>query len=182
LQRNFSVAFGADLIGGIFLMLLAGTQSCERLSLQSFYRKRKIKAPDLCTNVFFRLTQVQLGVIYFYTGIEKLRGGSWWDGTALWSIFANPQMVVVDMTWTRHVPLLISAITFSTILFEIYFPAVVVSPWRRAVLVLGVAFHLGIGASMSLWGFAFVMLAPYILFLKEEETRDLLARLKMRFS
>jgi hypothetical protein len=182
LQRNFSVAFGADLIGGIFLMLLIGTQSCERLSALSLGRpRRKMKEADIFSNAFYRLIQIQLLIIYFYTGIEKLKGSTWWDGTALWTVFANPQMVVVDMSWTRQVPLLLAGLTFSTILFEMYFPALIFGPLRKALLSVGLFFHLGIGAIMSLWAFAFIMLSPYILFLREEETIKLLSRLKMRF-
>jgi hypothetical protein len=166
LQRNYSVAFGADLIGGIFLFLMIGTQSCARLTALSFFRRKpKDVSSDLLTSVFSRMIQVQLCVIYAYTGFEKLKGMSWWDGTALWTVFANPQMVIVDLGWTRHFPLFIVGATFGTLLFEIYFPALVwgrrTRPW---VLLAGVCFHLGIGVSMALMNFALIMLAPYALF------------------
>lgn len=181
LQRNFSVAFGADLIGNIFLLLLAGTQSCEKLSVLNLIKKSSHqKESDLFTNTFYRLIQVQLCVIYVYTGIEKLKGGSWWDGTALWTVVANPQMVIFDMTWMRHLPYIIVLITFMTILFEIYFPFLVTTAMRIPGLIFGFCFHIGIGFLMALWGFAVIMLAPYALFLTEAELKSLFYRLKLK--
>jgi hypothetical protein len=170
LHRNYSVAFGADLIGGIFLMYLALTQSCARLSvLHLWFGKAKFTKPDLVTNTFYRMIQIQLCVIYGYTGFEKLKGSTWWDGTALWSVLANPQMVIADFSWIRFIPMAVVFITFSTILFEIYFPVLVWNlKFRKFFLVTGFFFHAGIGLTMALYSFAIIMLSPYILFLKEE--------------
>jgi hypothetical protein len=170
LHRNYSVAFGADLIGGIFLLYLAMTQSCERLSLiRLWFPRKKPVLSDIFTSVFYRMIQVQLCVIYIYTGMEKLKGGSWWDGTALWSVFANPQMVIADLTWFRFVPYLVVVFTFSTVLFEIYFPVLVWnSRLRLRLLAVGLLFHSGIGFIMALWSFSLVMVAPYILFVSED--------------
>ncbi len=174
LQRNFSIAFGADLVGGIFLFLMIGTQSCSRLSvLQLFGRRQRKEGPDLINNMFYSLIQLQLLAIYMWSGFEKLKGASWWDGTALWTVFANPQMVIFDMTWTKHFPLLIVGLTVFTVLFEIYFPALVFSKaTRKIVLWCGVVLHVGIGVLVSLWSFSAVMLSPYILFLPESTTES----------
>lgn len=182
LQRNYSIAFGADLIGGIFLFLMIGTDSCARLSLASRFRKGKASpetSTDLLTPVFFRMIQLQLCVIYAYTGFEKLKGGTWWDGTALWSVFANSQMVILDLTWMRSFPLAIVAMTYVTVLFEIYFPVLVwVRKTRPWVLALGASFHLGVGLLMALMNFGLVMMSAYFLFLKPETLQAALGRLR----
>jgi hypothetical protein len=177
LQRNFSIAFGADLVGGIFLLYLAMTQSCARLSLWRLKKPKNPVAPDVLTNVFYRMIQVQLCMIYAYTGFEKLKGMSWWDGTALWTVMANPQMVIADFSWLRFVPLVVVGVTFATVIFEIYFPVLVWVPkTRKIVLVSGILFHTGIGLMMALHSFALIMMAPYVLFLNPES----LSRLKLR--
>lgn len=172
LFRNYGVAFGADQITAFFLLYLALTKSDARLSLRAWWREKRKQAPlsgDVFTSVFYRLMQIQLCVIYIYSGFEKLKGQTWWDGTALWSVLANSQMVIADFTWIRHVPLLIVLLSFSTILFEIYFPVLVWFPSvRKYALMAGALFHAGIGAVMALWSFAILMVAPYVLFLKEE--------------
>jgi hypothetical protein len=184
--RNYGVAFGADQIGSIFLMYLAWTKSDARLSIRSWLRTKAGQLPvqgDLLTSIFYRMVQIQLCIIYVYSGMEKLKGSSWWDGTAVWSVLANSQMVIADLTWTRHVPLLIVAASFTTILFEVYFPVLVwMKPLRKYFLIAGVCFHAGIGTIMALWSFALIMVSPYILFLSEIELEQALAflRLKLR--
>jgi hypothetical protein len=172
IQRNYGVAFGADLIGGLFLLYLSFTHCAVRYSLNHLLglKSLKEKSHDLLSNAFYRVIQIQLCIIYGYTGFEKLKGSTWWDGTALWSVFANPQMVIWDMTWMSHFPWVIVYLTFTTVLFEIYFPALVwFKPLKFPLLVFGVAFHFGIGLLMSLFSFAFVMLAPYFLFLESSQ-------------
>lgn len=186
LQRNMSVMFGADQIGGIFLLYLAGSNHSEFLSLRSYLQKQDAKfselSSDLWTPMFYRLIQVHLCLIYMYTGFEKLKGASWWDGTALWSVFANPQFVITDMTWTRHVPIFIALISFSTILFEIYFPVLVWSQkTKKLMLSMGVLFHTGIAVLMALYSFALVMMSPYFLFISQDSLKSFINRLRMRF-
>lgn len=173
IQRNYSVQFGADVISSVVLFYLAWTRSDERLSLLDCWRRGsnpRVRGPDVVSSVFARLLQVQLATIYVYTGLEKLRGWSWWDGTALWTVLGNPQMVAFDVGFLRQVPLLISLITFATMLFEIYWaPAVMSSKVRPWWLWAGVAFHCGIGMLMGLWTFSLIMLAVYWLFVSEQD-------------
>jgi hypothetical protein len=166
-QRNYAVIYGADLILTVFLLYLAGTQCCDVWTLKSklFKFKEKIISTDPLNSVAFRMIQVHIAVIYAYTGFEKLKGASWWDGTALWSVFSNQQIIIHDMTFMRHVPWLISIITFTTILFEIYWPAAVLTKARNPWLIIGVLFHLTIGYLMQIWAFSMVMISTYFLFL-----------------
>lgn len=178
LQRNYAVAFGVDQIGVIFTFYLAMTQSCERLSLTQLWKKnQKEISSDIFTSTFYRLIQIQLCVIYAFSGFEKLKGSTWWDGTALWTVFANSQMVVADFTWMRQLPWLISIITFSTVIFEIYFtPLVWNANTRKYILGMGVLFHIGIAFTMALYSFAVIMIAPYVLFLPETKTKEITQR------
>jgi len=172
LQRNYSIAFGADQISVLFLFYLSMTQSCEKLSLAKKIRHAEGVSSDAFSSMGYRLIQVQLCVIYAFSGFEKLKGSSWWDGTAIWTVLANTQMVTADLTWLRHVPILIAVISFSTIVFEIYFTPLV---WnlhtRKYILGLGVLFHTGIAVLMALYSFGFVMIAPYLLFLNQETVK-----------
>lgn len=175
LYRNYGVAFGVDQITAIWLFYLMFTQADARLSLRNYLFKKVARSEgDLLTSVFYRFIQIQLCVIYLYSGFEKLKGQTWWDGTALWSVFANSQMVIADFTWTKNFPMVIIAVTFGTILFEVYFPVLVwfkkTRPW---FLVVGVCFHAAIGVLMALWAFALVMISPYCLFLPEGKVEAL---------
>jgi hypothetical protein len=189
LFRNYGVAFGVDQITSIWLFYLAWTASDQELSLRNWIKSRgqtfwsrstvpsSLAWSDLMTTLGYRFLQIHLCVIYFYSGLEKLKGPTWWDGTALWSVFANSQMVIADMTWMKSLPLLIVFISFSTVLFEIYFPALVwFKKWRPFALALGAFFHMGIALTMALWAFALVMLSPYFLFLEKNFLKDKLKK------
>ncbi len=159
--------FGADQIACIWMFYLIFANSTSHWSILNFWKpERRQRTSDLLTSVAFRLMQFQICVIYMYTGFEKLKGASWWEGTALWTVLGNPQMVVMDFSFVREFPLIISILTFSTLIFEIYWPILVwfqkTRPW---LLAFGVLFHLGIGLIMALFPFSFIMMATYLFFI-----------------
>lgn len=166
LNRNYAINFGADSIGGLFLFYLSFTNACEYYTLKA---KSSPKISDL-SSVVYRLIQIQICIIYSYTGFEKLKGTTWWDGTALWTVFANPQFSQFDLKWMSRFPWFFPFGTFLTVIFEIYFVAMVCHPkLRKYGLAIGVIFHLGIGFLLGLMPFSLVMLATYFLFLTREE-------------
>ena len=170
LNRNYAILFGADVIGGLFLFYLCFTKSTEFFSVRSLIfktlKKSDTQVTDFLSAVFFRIIQVQICTIYMYTGFEKLKGNSWWDGTALWTVFANPQFSQFDFKFLSQVPLFFAVSTFITLLFEIYFaPMVMNTRFRNAWLIMGLVFHLSIGILLGLMPFSLVMVSPYVLFL-----------------
>ncbi len=171
INRNYSMLFGADLIGTLFFFYLSFTHCTEYFSLKKiFFKKEKQhnseSFSDQLSAVFFRLMQIQISVIYMYTGFEKLKGSTWWDGTALWTVFANPQFSSLDLIWMRHFPLFFAVGTFTTLIFEVYFPTVIVSQkFRPYWLMLGVVFHGTIGLLFGLLPFSLIMISTYFLFI-----------------
>lgn len=167
IQRNYSVNFGADIIASLLLFYMCFTESCERLSILNIFRdKRSLSKSDILSSLMIRMMQVQISVLYAYTGWEKLKGASWWDGTALWSVMANPQMTTMNYDFLRHIPWIMPIMGYATILFETYFPVMIVwNKTRTFWLIAGVFFHCGIGLFMGLGNFALVMLSTYFLFI-----------------
>ncbi len=116
--------------------------------------------------------QFQLAIIYMYTGFEKLKGSTWWDGTALCTVFANPQFINYDLIFLRNFPLFFTIGTFVTLLFEVYFPAMMLfKAGRYSFLCLGVFFHLMIGVLLSLMPFSLIMMGTYPLFLDKKDVQ-----------
>ncbi|MBX3039827.1 MAG: HTTM domain-containing protein [Bdellovibrionaceae bacterium] len=187
LQRNYSILFGADVLLGLSLFYLMFTRSEEHLSVRAWWRRRQgspgLVGGNAVSSAFGRLLMIQLMALYAYTGFEKLKGASWWDGTALWTVLGNPQMVITDMAFLRHFAFLVSAMTFATLIFEIYFPAAMLSPrLRKPWLLAGVLFHLGIAALMDLWTFSLGMLAIYWIFLSDDEIRRVFSFFRVKLS
>lgn len=195
LLRNPMVWFGADLVANLWLMysvLLPYTPSLFVKKLFSGFFElpthRTIPKPHegssfkglhtydsdswfssrLLDRIGVLLILSHLMIIYLYTGLEKLRGATWWDGTALWYALANSQMVVWDTTGLilNGAYWLIPVLSWLTVCFEIFFPLGVFlpKPWPWFFIVFGLLFHASIGVLMALVPFSLLMMAPYVFF------------------
>lgn len=169
MQRNFAASMGVDTMIMVFLFYLSFTQVWKK----SHY--------DGLSRVMFRMIQVHMAIIYFYTGLEKLRGSTWWEGSALWLVFNNTQITLWDLTWLAHYPVLLALFAHSTVIFELFFPAFVMNPKTKFYwLGLGVFFHIGIAVTLDLWGFSGLMLSQYFLYIRKEEWDRLIASFNSR--
>ena len=183
LNRNYAILFGADVIGGLFLFYMCFTKCTDYLSVRNLVFKKTVKiqdtnVTDYLSSIFFRIIQIQLCAIYMYTGFEKLKGKTWWDGTALWTVFANPQFSQFDFKFLSHTPLFFAVSTFLSIIFEVYFaPMVINKNYRPYWLIGGIIFHVSIGILLGLMAFSMVMLSTYVLFLKRESIISVVSRI-----
>ena len=110
-----------------------------------------------------RLMFVQMIFIYFMNGLYKLMGAEWVEGHSLHYVLGDvvmtrfsPSMFVIPAAVAR-------VMTWTVLAWEVSFPVLVLWKWsRRAALVFGVLFHLGIFATMELGGFAPYALCMYV--------------------
>ena len=161
LHRNMTPAYGIDSISIFFFL---------NLTLASEKRESRLGS------IALRLMQIQVCIIYFYSGLEKLKGTHWWYGDAIWRVLANHQLASADFTWVAHFPLVVVLSTWSSLLWETYFPVLIWLPRTRIwVLLFGVAMHLGIALSMSIPFFGFLMIISYVTFLTEAELTKVFA-------
>ncbi len=167
-HRNISICFGADYIGSLLLLYLSFSNNQDYFTIRKIPFKHSFFSSQL-SSVMYRMLQIQISVIYAYTGFEKLKGATWWDGTALWNVLANYQITVMSFEWLRFAPLLIVFITLLTIVFEIYFPLAMILPkLRYPWLIIGFMFHFGIALMLGLTTFSTVMISTYPLFLSDQ--------------
>jgi hypothetical protein len=157
LHRNMGAAYGVDTISTFYLLYLCLADYRDRTGFQDFR--------SVLGSMAFRLAQIQLCVIYGYSGLHKLRGIYWWKGEGIWSVLANFQMARFDFSWTAHFPFVLTAMSFVSLFWEIYFPALVwIRPLRYPLLAFGVLFHLGIAISISIPFFGALMILIYWLY------------------
>lgn len=180
INRNMTVIFGVDMIGTFFLLYLCFATSNSRFSLDS-YRGKGAAHQTMLGHIAWRLMQVQLCVVYGFSGLEKCKGSHWWNGLAAWDVLTMGNMQRWDLSFVAHVPLLLSASVYVILFWEIYFPVLVWVPkMRLPMLVFGVLMHLGIFVFLNLPSFGFMMISFYILFLKEEEVARALAAFRRK--
>ena len=126
-------------------------------------------APSAGANLAMRLIQVHMCVIYFFAGISKLQGPSWWNGEAMWRAFANLEYQSLDMTWLAWHPWLVNAMSHVSVMWEISFCVLIWKKrWRPLVLALAVVLHVGIGACLGMWTFGLIMLVGCAAFLPND--------------
>lgn len=158
MQRNYAASMGVDSMMMVFLFYF------------SFVEVWKKENHDALSRLMIRMTQVHLAIIYYYTGIEKLRGTTWWEGSALWLVFNNTQITLWDLTWMAHFPFLLALLAHVTVVWEIFFPAAIINPRTKYLwLLMGFGFHVGIALVLDLWGFSALMLSQYFLYIRTDE-------------
>src|SRR3972149_1029100 len=60
------------------------------------------------------LVRLQVAVIFFFAGVEKLRGDSWWGGWAVWVALANPEFANVPLAWFAQHLWVVNLMTYAT--------------------------------------------------------------------
>ncbi|MFM9059594.1 MAG: HTTM domain-containing protein [Planctomycetaceae bacterium] len=166
--------FGLDDTLGLLLVGLLVGPSGARLSLDRRLGWAGQGGPSVSATIALRILQLQLCVVYFFSGCGKLLGASWWDGTAIWGAAANPQYRTLDLTFLARHPLITNAVTLATLFWEVAYAALV---WprltRRLFLAMAVAVHLGIGLAMGMMEFGLAMIALNLAFIPADAWRAL---------
>lgn len=125
-----------------------------------------------CNTLATRLIQLHLCVIYFFGGLGKLRGGMWWDGTAMWFSAASYEYQSIDLTWIGYYPILGAILTHITLFWEVtYFALVWPKLTRPFVLAIAVMVHAGIAIFLGMITFGWMMIVANLAFVEPEWLR-----------
>ncbi|HEY2411102.1 MAG TPA: HTTM domain-containing protein, partial [Pirellulaceae bacterium] len=106
-NRLTGTLFGLDQINVFIATYLMVGDSGGVWSVDRWLARRRMGGtgvwpalPRIDTNIAIRLLQLHMCVIYLFGGIHKMRGETWWDGSALWYAFASLEYQSIDMLWT----------------------------------------------------------------------------------
>lgn len=179
-RRNPSILFGFDQFVSIwaFYLSVSGasglTFSVDRL-LSRRKRGPGEVTPSVAANVGLRLIQLHLAISYGAAGVSKLRGVSWWDGSALIKLLGNAEFRPFDLTWILAVPGAEYALNLGAHLAlwtEILYPVLIwkprFRPWMLGAVVL---MHAGIALMLGLTEFSLAMLTGNIAFVSGSRIR-----------
>jgi len=175
-----TLTYGIDAILAMLLLylLLAPTgrdYSLDRI-LSRYWRKRsKLPAPaeaatSWAANLSLRAIQVHMCVIYACSGLSKLQGESWWNGSAIWQVMMIDNLSPLDLRWLgylddRWISVICAVGVLITLLVEIGFPFLIWNRSMRPVMLAGVLIlHCGIGLVMGLGAFSAAMLTGCLAF------------------
>ena len=123
----------------------------------------------------FWIIRFQLLLAYLATGLHKLTGAHWLDGTALGIAATDP---AYGPGWIAASPTAAALLTWIVLVFQLTFPlAVWWRPSRAAWMALGVLFHLGTAVWMDIPEMGLAFIAVYPIWMDERDARRLIDRL-----
>ncbi len=182
-HRSPWIQNGGDRLLRIFTFYMLFADSGKAWSIDA--RLRGVR--DATVSSFaLRLIQMQLVVMYTYTGLAKLTGFTWIDGTAIYYALSDAGYARFSRFFDRvltyaPVQLLTRLLTWLTLVWEIAFgPLVAWSRTRTATLLFGVALHVGIFALLAVGIFSWSTLWGYLAFLPNGWAGRLADRLRSR--
>lgn len=180
--NNPYVLNGGDTLYRITLLFLIFANLGAHFSVDSWLaerrRRREVARKPLVPNhivnaahnVSLILCCFQIIVVYVVSGIWKLHGDEWLDGTALFYALRIDAFMVYpafnELLWQSS--LLIYIATFIALWVQTLFPiALLWRPSRIFVLVSLVFMHSGIGILLGLWPFSLLMIALDMLYIRD---------------
>jgi hypothetical protein len=164
---------GGDRVLRISVLALCFAPSGSALSLDAWLARRR-RGTDACALVpitAHRLVQLQLVIIYLFTGLAKVGGGTWYNGSALYYALSSrtfqrfPNLLDPILS-SLPGQLILTGATWLTLAWELGFVVMVLwAPTRRWALIIGLAVHAGIAATMMVGSFSFATAWCYLAFL-----------------
>jgi Vitamin K-dependent gamma-carboxylase len=151
-------SYGVDNFMTIGLFYLMLSPLPDRYSLDWRLRKSRPRDPQLL-GFWRRVLQLHLCLIYFFGGLTKCLGTGWWDGSSVWRALIRPPFNIIDpeilISWKYLFPV---AGIFTCVL-EIGYPFFIWNSKTRKIWLISIcAMHVGIGLTMGMYLFAFIMI------------------------
>ena len=189
LHRSYVAWFGMDSILAMILLYMLVGPTGAAYSVDSLLRRRKARksgdtdAPETVprkywqANLAVRMIQIHMCVIYLCSGLTKLQGETWWDGTAVLRSLMGYELALVDLRWLgwfsdTTLEWFSTLSVAATLIFEIGFAFLIWKQLLRPIMLAGAVFlHLGIAVSMGLIGFGAIMMTGCIAFVAPESIR-----------
>lgn len=184
---------GGDSVMRVSLFYLMISPSGAAWSIDSLRRSRKnpSRKPAMIPPWSVRLMQIQLCLIYFFTGLSKcgwewlidpeqsIWKSDWFTGEAVYWVLHDISLV----RWPYHafpIPMWACRIaSWGTLVFELGFPLFVsIRFFRPWILLAGLSLHAGIWLSMEVGWFGQITMCWYVLFL----SGDMLERVRLRLA
>ncbi len=150
LNSSYMFSYGAD----SFILFLLFLNIFLNLSLA--IRK---DYGDVLFSFLIRFLQIQMCIIYFFAGFGKILGHDWIDGNAVWMILHSymPSSINTIHALSSY-PIIFKLLSW-TVLIELLYPFLIFIPiFRKPLLVIVIAIHIGIAIFMQFYTFGFVMI------------------------
>ncbi len=180
LARNPMLLTGGDALFLAELPFLVFLDTGAYLSVDSGWRRpgERFEPPSrpfaaLLHNVALIGIAIQLCMAYEVSGLYKVAGELWRNGTAVYYALRRPEFVLPGVSAAIYRPAsVVTLLTYGTVAFEIAYPFLV---WKRGTrwlaVLIATLFHGAIAVVMGLVTFAAEMLVFQLVLLDDEQYR-----------
>ena len=156
---------GGDNIARIVLMYL----------LMANIKLGSIKFRNALHNLGVLSVYIQLIILYSVSGLSKVQGDYWLNGTALYYI-QNVEWFSTNIHFITELlknPWIVTFLSYTSIIYMIGFPFMLFNKFHLLWVVLGILFHIAIAISMGLIDFSLIMIGLILFTITDEEYRKL---------
>lgn len=173
-NRNSLITTGVPLLVIQLLVILMFAHTGQVLTAK---RREKIGSePVLGPDAWaLYLVRLELCIVYFQSGMYKLLGEAWLEGTALSIVLANPEWRRFDFSWFLDQGWFYQMLLYTSTLvalWEFFFPLLVVFRKTRYItLGFGVLLHSAHLATIETGTFVPILFGCYLAFLPNDSVR-----------
>lgn len=138
-------------------------------SLPSTSPARKGSFATFIHNASIFAMMAQTSLLYFTSGLMKIRGDLWTQGTALYYITQVDWFSKGNVHEIFKIPVVTFLGSYGAMLLQILFPIAMLTPLRPLWLAAGISMHIGIAHVMGLVSFSLIMIGLEMLFVTDRE-------------
>lgn len=183
-QRNIWLLSSSELLMRLTMILLVCAPAGHAYSLDSLLGRKypNFKKEREWSPWALRLIQIQLAVVYVWTAWHKMKGDTWFDGTALYYASRLDAMknfpVPFILDWMPTMQLM----TWGTLVLELALGILIwFKEFRKPLIIIGIIFHLGIEYMMSIPYFEWVMILLLVTFIEPETVKSFVRSLRLKW-
>jgi Vitamin K-dependent gamma-carboxylase len=185
LHRNIFVHHGGEHLMSIaaFWMMFSPIGAALSLDRLWFSKEARPAEPQKYSLWALKAYQFQFALIYWQASLSKLAAPTWWDGTAMYYVFRHLEFARFTVPFVPQNLFLLKLATWSAILAEsLGWTLIWFKETRYVVLLVLLAFHLGIDYSMNIPIFEHIMIASLVIFIPGEDAEWFVAQMKIWLS
>lgn len=162
--RNIYIMDGGDNLYTLLIFFLAFYNPTNK-------KGNKKKLEKIPSDKIVLAIKIQLCLVYLFSGLWKIKGGLWGDGTALYYLLNVNDFKITNLSQIIvSSPFLYKGMTYFTVLFEVGFPLLIWSRKLKPFLIfIGIFFHVGIFVLMRIDNFSLVMILIYLSLINDNE-------------
>jgi hypothetical protein len=150
--------YGVDNFTVIGLFYLVVAPVPDGWSIDARRRRIGLKSTSL-QGLHRRVLQLHICLIYFFSGSAKCAGRGWWDGTSLWRALTRPPFDIIPPDILIRLGFLLPVAGILVCVMEATYPVFIWPRKTRLIWFIGVlGLHVGIGLTMGMYLFAWVMI------------------------